>query len=566
MKFRFTSFLFALLLSISSLYAQYTIDSTLQIPAFDHKIRGGVFNSFFTKYVFDVHSVVETDKALKYAAFLAETKRTGYEGEILPYDPADVRFDSVFVSESYFNIESKLAGLAKNALYAKRKYQLPPTNRIIDSLNTFPNIISLEYHPIIGEYIVKLLENTEALNGALGEYDNAYGLIYSELKNYGFPREYALLPLVLSGFDNYYRPADGSSGIWQIPYKYARAYQLEVNTFVDERRNLEKSTQAAVKYLADLYDVYNNNSLTFLAYVCGSANVNKAIKRAGGAEDYWSIRKFLPAETRDILPAFVALQYVYAFMNELQIEPALVSQPEIANLLATKKLHLLQLSEVLGIDIDELRFINPQYKVDIIPAINKIYAFSLPANKEELFKTLADSIYKHKDSIYLFPKETVINPEPSRKKRYDYMPPSIDGKDKIVYTVQSGDVLGSIASMYNISVADLKYWNNISRNLIKPGQKLVVYSAGKGKAAPSNKTTENKLTPVGEPVSYSAVIKHNPYADFVTYTIRKGDNIWTIAKKFPDVSADDIMKLNNLTHGTVKSLKPGDKIKIKPRK
>jgi len=236
------------------------------------------------------------------------------------------------------------------------------------------------------------------------------------------------------------------------------------------------------------------------------------------------------------------------------------------------KLHLKQVSEVMGIPVDQLRDLNPQFKYDIIPGDSKAYALRIPQKQSMRFIELQDSIFAWKDSVF-FNKDNVII-SPTTKTTYLADLPA-DKYTKLIYTVKSGDNLGFISTWYNVQLSDIRYWNNIRQNLIRSGQKLVIYVPN-AKASKyrdiENLSFEEKQARVGKPVTNPVIAKteavsqpavySNPN-DYITYTVRSGDTLWEIAKKFQGVSDTDIARLNNLTNGD--SIKPGQVIKIKKK-
>jgi membrane-bound lytic murein transglycosylase D len=232
-------------------------------------------------------------------------------------------------------------------------------------------------------------------------------------------------------------------------------------------------------------------------------------------------------------------------------------------------LHLQQVSEVVGVPLQQLRDLNPQYRRDIIPAINKTYSLCIPTEYTYSFIDCENSIYTYKDSIFFNPAKLVVSPS---SKSHVYFIPEAPGADytKLVYTVKSGDNLGYVSSWYDVSISDLRYWNGIHRNVIRAGQKLSIYKH-KNKADRykdiDKMTLEQKQTMIGKSVAsiqVAPVAQNNNYSgEYIIYTVKSGDSLWDIAKKFPGVSDNDIMQLNNLTN--VSMIKPGQQLKIKPK-
>jgi membrane-bound lytic murein transglycosylase D len=353
-------------------------------------------------------------------------------------------------------------------------------------------------------------------------------------------------------------------------YGTGRIYGLEINSLVDERRDPVKSTHAAARFAKDLYEIYHDWLLVIAAYNCGPGNVNKAIRRSGGKTNYWDIYYYLPRETRGHVPAFIAATYIMNFYREHNLTPAKVDIPALCDTLHIKQeLHLQQVAEVLGIPLKQLRDLNPQYRHDIIPAGKKTYALTLPAEFAGEFIDKEQDICVYKDSVFLNKDNVTISPARS----YSYQAPTPPGDDyvKLRYVVKTGDNLGYIASWYDVRISDLKYWNSIHRNMIRSGQKLTVYKhknkVSKYKAI-NDMSFAEKQAMIGKPVvPADPGSKPSPApagdGNYVMYTVRYGDNLWEIAKKFPGVSYTDLMKLNNLSE--TDKIKPGQTIKIKPK-
>ena len=245
--------------------------------------------------------------------------------------------------------------------------------------------------------------------------------------------------------------------------------------------------------------------------------------------------------------------------------------------MVTKKLHFMQVAQKLNIPLGQLRDLNPQYKKDIIPAVKDAYPLRMPLEYSLAFIDEEDSIYSYKDSIF-FNKNVVITPKKYTKANYyasrysskPYTPPSTKNKTKLTYTVKQGDNLGFISGWYNVRISDLKYWNKIGRrNTIHAGQKLTVYVPAK-KAYTYRKVNsmsfeeKNKLSYKGKaPSRVNPNFKYDN--NYLYHTIKNGENLWTIAKKYSGVSNTDIMKINNFTNADVRKLKPGQIIKIKKK-
>ncbi len=443
-----------------------------------------------------------------------------------------------------------------------------PDSVYISRLAEIPTIINLSYNRIVKNYInayTKKRRNTVEMMLGLSEY---YFPLFDDIFDYyDIPNEMKYMAIIESALNPRAYSRARAVGLWQFMYGTGRVYGLEINSLVDERRDPFKSTHAAARFAKDLYEIYNDWLLVIAAYNCGPGNVNKAIRRSGGKTNYWDIYYYLPRETRGHVPAFIAATYVMNYYSEHNLVPAKVEIPVLCDTLHIKqKLHLQQVSEVLGLPLKQLRDLNPQYRNDIIPAGKKTYSLSLPKEYAGNFIDQEQMIYAYKDSVFLNERNLTISPTSSYTKHI----PAAPGTDyvKLKYLVKPGDNLGYIATWYNVRISDLRYWNNIRRNMIRGGQKLTIYKH-KNKANKYKKIDHmsfaEKQAMIGKPVTVQqpAQTVTSDHGDYVMYTVKNGDNLWEIAKKFPGVSYTDLMQLNNLSDAD--RIKPGQQIKIKPK-
>ena len=246
-----------------------------------------------------------------------------------------------------------------------------------------------------------------------------------------------------------------------------RMYNLEVNSLVDERMDPVKSTKAAVKFLKELYGIYSDWHLAIAAYNCGPGNVNKAIRRAGGKQDFWAIYPYLPAETRSYLPIFIAANYTMNYYEEHCLCPAQIRIPALTDtIIVNRRIHLEQIAATLNIPLEEVRLLNPQYRRDIVPGDVKPYPICLPHNYANLFIDNSDAVYAYKADI-------LIN---NRRDEVDI--PKIESvktasRAKVKYhTVTRGQTLSGIAKRYGVSLAQLRKANNLKSTKIRIGQRL----------------------------------------------------------------------------------------------
>ena len=332
------------------------------------------------------------------------------------------------------------------------------TRRLLDLASP----IQFPYNSIVKGYIHRYTDpRYGTISRILGMSQYYFPIIEEALLREDLPVELRALPIIESALSPTAVSPMGAVGLWQFMPTTAKSYGLEVNSLVDERRDPVRATQAACRYLKDLYGIYNDWSLAIAAYNCGPGNVNKAIARSGGT-NFWEIYDFLPRETRGYVPAFIGASYAYAYHQQHGIEPAEAPVPlSVDTIRINKLMHLKQISSTIDLPIETLRLLNPQYKLDIIPATTKTYTLVLPQRQVMQYIAHEPEIYA-KDSMYL---KEYINPANIDKKRQE--------RSGSVYVVKKGDTLGAIARRYRVTTAQLMRWNNIkSANKLRIGQRL----------------------------------------------------------------------------------------------
>jgi membrane-bound lytic murein transglycosylase D len=321
----------------------------------------------------------------------------------------------------------------------------------------------LPYNYIVRNFINQYLSGRwSPLRNVLALSKYYFPIIEEELHAAGLPLELRYLPIIESNLSIRATSRMGAVGLWQFMPATGKNLGLEINSLVDERCDVLKSTRAACKFLAYLYKVYGDWTLAIAAYNCGPGNVNRAIARAGAnCKTYWDIYDFLPRETRGYVPKFIAAAYAYTYHEAHNITAA--ATPDCINtdtVMVHRVMHLGQVASTLNIPIETLRDLNPQYKLDIIPATKKSYSLRLPTRYTSEFVQNEKEIYS-KDSLYL---KEYINPANLEKKRAEGV--------GYIYTVRSGDNLGLIAKRNRCTVKELMKWNKLNSTVIRPGQKL----------------------------------------------------------------------------------------------
>ncbi len=353
----------------------------------------------------------------------------------------------------------------------------------LQRLSEIPSVVDLTYNRIVKNYInVYTRKRREQVRIMLGLSEYYFPIFEEVFDYYGVPYELIYLAIIESALNPRAVSRASAVGIWQFMYSTGKHYGLTINSLVDERRDPVAATHAAARYLVDLHGIYKDWTLALAAYNCGPGNVNKAIRRSGGSRNFWEIYYYLPRETRGYVPAFIAATYSMNYHTEHLITRAPFTMPRHTDtIMVYEPVHLQQVADVLGIPISQLRDMNPQYRQDIIPATAKRgYAVKIPVEQTAAFIDLQDSIFAYKDSVYFDKGKLVASPQRYTSSYKVDLP--ADKYDKLNYTIKSGDNVGFIADWYDVRASDLRYWNNISRNLIRTGQKLVIYKS-KGTSA-----------------------------------------------------------------------------------
>ena len=332
----------------------------------------------------------------------------------------------------------------------------------INRLQRLPYIMEMPFNNVVKNFIDFYANKPKQVAFMLGIGEQYYFPIFEQaLEANNIPLELKSLPVIDSALNPRALSRVGARGLWQFMIGTGRFYGLEINSLVDERCDPIKSTQAAVRYLKDLYEIYKDWHLVIAAYNCGPGNVNKAIKRAAGKRNYWDIYPYLPRETRSYVPIFIAANYImnyYEDHNMCPMNPTI--QTVTDTIMLDQRMHLKQISEVLQIPLEELRSLNPQYKHDLIPANEKkSYAVVLPLKQ-------INSYFEKKEEILAFKAEELISQQAVAKIA------QADLSTATVHKVRSGDTLSGIAKKYRVSVSQLKKWNQLSSSTIRIGQKL----------------------------------------------------------------------------------------------
>jgi len=295
------------------------------------------------------------------------------------------------------------------------------------------------------------------LGRMLGRAPLYFPLFEEALDRHDLPLELKYLAVVESGLNPKARSHAGARGLWQFMYATARGQGLRIDSYIDERRDPVRSSEAACVFLKKLYNQYGDWYLALAAYNAGPGNVNKAIRRSGGKRNFWEIRYFLPRETRNYVPAFMAVVYLMEYHAEHNIFPAELFTPYAAldTVEVNTVLRFDQIAAHLNMDVESLSQLNPMFRLDIIPGPPEKWPLVLPQNLIP--------------SFLAYQKDMILH-EPERTPKIVFVP------EPVIYRVKSGDVLGGIASNYGVSVKQIKEWNGLKGTMIRVGQKLKIHA------------------------------------------------------------------------------------------
>ena len=339
-------------------------------------------------------------------------------------------------------------------------------------LQALPFVIEVPYNEVVRRYILRYVKHSPRQLAALQRKAEYYFPIFEDiLAKHDLPYELCYMPVIESALNPQARSHMGATGLWQFMPATGKKYGLEINSLVDERMDPIRSTEAACLFLKNLYAIFQDWNLVIAAYNCGPGNVNKAIHRAGGKRDFWSIYPYLPSETRGYLPIFIAASYAMNYAEAHGICPATpLATMASDTIVTTQRQHLKQIADNIDIPLAELRRLNPQYPRDIIPG-GKAYAICLPIEKAGLYIDKQDTIlaYQAKELIHNRRDEIELLHRTSVNGGY-----SINGVT--YYKIKEGDTLGGIAKKFRVSVKQLKAWNGLKSDMIRAGKTLKIGS------------------------------------------------------------------------------------------
>lgn len=417
----------------------------------------------------------------------------------------------------------------------------------------------LQYNSLVKGYIqLYTVRRRELVTRLMALSQFYFPMFEQQLDKYNLPLELKYLAICESALNPMARSHAGAMGLWQFMYPTGKMYGLKVSSYVDERCDPYKSTEAACQYLKFLYSLFGDWEMVLAAYNGGPGTVNKAIRRSGGKKTYWEIRPFLPKETQGYVPAFIAVNYVMNYTAEHNLYSATPKKTflDVDTISVRKQLTFTQIASVLGIPEDELQYLNPTYRKGVIPfSETEKNILTLPADKLGLFLTNEERIYNFYTSTETPSSESILASQP---------------QILTIHRVKKGEKLGSIAKKYGCTLAEIKEWNNLKSSTVAPGKKLTIYTSEKaasvktftanekntaetekGKQVEKEGKESSEKEKSAEPAKQTEQYKY--------YTIQKGDTLYKIAQR-QQTTIEEIKRLNNFS--TKYTLMPGKKIKV----
>ena len=443
------------------------------------------------------------------------------------------KMEAHWYNEAYNNsLYDTLTPVVSNNSYETIYYPELPTDTlkkrlaILDAKTPF----NIAYNPALESVIKHYLKSRKRSTETLINRSQYYFPMFEEvLDKHNLPLEIKYLAVVESALKAWAKSRVGATGLWQFMFSTGKQYGLEVSSYVDERCDPLRSTNAAAKYLASLYKTFGDWDLALAAYNSGPGNVTKAIRRSGGYQNYWNIRPFLPSETAGYLPAFLATFYLfeYADAHGFQVEKNQLPIIATDTIHVKQMITLDQVAEFTDTKIETLQHLNPSYKLDIIPVLEtKTYTLRLPLAKIGEFVQNETQIYATAKAEF--------------EAREKPLPQFFEIDSKIRYIVKSGDYLGKIARKFRVRVSQIKKWNGLRTNDLKIGQRLTIYSLNPTAYSFNNSRPAPKNTQKNSSKS--------------TYLVKPGDSLWSISNKLTGVSVQNLKEWNDIWDN---HLKPG---------
>jgi len=431
---------------------------------------------------------------------------------------------------------------------------------------------NIEYNPGLENIIKSFLKNRKKSFERLMAISEYYFPMFEEaFAKQNVPLEIKYLAIVESALNPKAVSRMGATGLWQFMYQTGKQYNLKIDSYVDERSDPLKASEAAAQYMANMYAIFGDWDLVLASYNSGPGNVAKAIRRSGGQQNYWNIRKNLPQETQGYVPAFLATMYIYEYHKELGIRPdrAIIKHFATDTIMIKKQMSFAQISDLLDIPVTQLQVLNPSYKLNVVPFYeDQSHFLRLPKDKIAIFASNEDKIYAYaqrevdgRERPFQITKAIVATDTLNYNQQQVTLP-----KTKY-YKVRRGDNLSEIASKYDVTVADLKKWNKIRGNTVARGKSLKIHTSEtvvrmvkkeplKNNSPLEIKTDKQQIAVSGAKTDNEEKTKKSIKSDVLlvapiaNYVVQKGDNLSAIAKKH-NISVAEIKEWNHLADNAI---------------
>jgi membrane-bound lytic murein transglycosylase D len=499
---------------------------------------------------------------------------------------------------TFFDQKKRTQEVRRLNKYGFKPNEVPsyPDSVIAYRIAHLPSPMSLEYNEHVKAFIDFYANRRRSLLERAMGLSNYYFPIFEEtLERHQLPHQLKYLAIVESALNPTAVSKAGATGLWQFMYGTGKMYGLDVNFYVDERRDPWLASEAAARYFKDLYRVYKDWLLVLAAYNCGPGNVNKAIRRSGGKTSYWDLMPYLPKETRGYVPAFIAVTYImtYAAEHNLYATPLISLPQDVDTVQVQGPVNIQYFGSLLDIDAAAMALLNPQLKQQFIPKSYEKYTLRLPANKVVEYERKRDLM------------EAYLNPAPLLQDsnwiaQHDSLPVLLASAQTytaepevqvqiIRHTVTKGQTLGGIAAKYGVTVEEIRRWNKLSSNMLRIGQTIkiekkvskpkpkpmIVQQPAKPKpeAAPAGDTSDSavllasndsvgtakpaaELQAKAKEEKNTQTLQKNKTSE---HTVKPGDTLWSISQRY-EVTVADLLKANNLNKNA--KIQPGQKLKI----
>jgi len=411
---------------------------------------------------------------------------------------------------------------------------------LADRLGCLQQVIPLTYnstvHGFINYFTVRNREYTRTMQR---KKDMFFPLFEKSLAQYHLPDELKYLSIIESALNPRAISKARAVGLWQFMSGTGRYMGLQLDWYVDERMDPEKSTDAACRYLSQLYSIFGDWELALAAYNSGPGTVRKAIRKSGYKKTFWEVYPHLPRETRAYVPQFIAMTYAMNYAEHHNLLELTREELPPSDTLALKQfVHFETLASLTGTCVEDLQKLNPSVQRNALPDNGKVHVMKIPTHAKE---TLSLNRVAILDSVSRVGKKEI---EALAKK---FTGGGTEGREMISYKVRSGDALGSIAMRHKVRVTDLKKWNNLHTDRIHSGQRLAIWVVPSGVVATASAKTQQ--------ATQTSLLSPNTK----TYIVQPGDTLWDISKKMPGLTVEKIKSLNNLKGN---SLKAGQKLII----